>query len=120
MRPPGTGIWLRVSTEDQARGESLETHEKRDRMYAEAREWRVREVYRLGGVSGKAVKEHPEAKRMLADIRSRHITGLAFSKLARLARSTKELVELVAEFRAANAVTGNRYRFAQSVPRLAW
>jgi len=31
------GIWIRVSTEDQARGESPEHHEKRARLYAEAK-----------------------------------------------------------------------------------
>jgi site-specific DNA recombinase len=97
------GIWLRVSTEDQVRGESPEVHEKRARMYAEARGWKVREVYRLEAVSGKAVIEHPEAKRMLDDIHSHHITGLVFSKLARLARNTKELLEFADEFRAADA-----------------
>jgi len=97
------GIWLRVSTEDQVRGESPEVHEKRARMYAEARGWRVREVYRLEAVSGKAVIEHPEAQRMLADVRSHHITGLVFSKLARLARNTRELLEFADHFRAANA-----------------
>ncbi len=30
------GIWIRVSTEDQARGESPEHHEKRARYYAES------------------------------------------------------------------------------------
>ncbi len=97
------GIWIRVSTEDQARGESPEIHEKRARMYAEARGWRIREVYRLEAVSGKAVKEHPEAKRMLADIHSGHISGLVFSKIARLARNTKELLEFAEDFRTANA-----------------
>src|ERR1700744_3405592 len=97
------GIWIRVSTEDQARGESPEVHEKRARMYAEAREWKVRGVYRLEAVSGKAVIAHPEAQRMLADIRSGHITGLVFSKLARLARNTKELLDFADAFRDANA-----------------
>ncbi len=97
------GIWIRVSTEDQVRGESPEVHEKRARMYAEARDWRVREVYRLEAVSGKAVMEHPEAKRMLADIRSGHITGLVFSKIARLARNTRELLDFADAFRDANA-----------------
>jgi site-specific DNA recombinase len=97
------GIWIRVSTEDQVKGESPEVHEKRARMYAEARGWNVREVYRLEAVSGKAVMEHPEAKRMLADLRSHHITGLVFSKIARLARNTKELLDFADEFRAANA-----------------
>jgi site-specific DNA recombinase len=93
------GIWLRVSTEDQVRGESPEHHERRARAYAEAKGWTVTEVYRLDAVSGKTVKEHPEAKRMLNDIRSEHITGIIFSKLARLARNTKELLEFAEYFR---------------------
>src|ERR1017187_1494904 len=97
------GIWIRVSTEDQAQGESPEHHEKRARYYAESREWTVKEVYHLEGVSGKAVLEHPEAKRMLADVKSGHITGLIFSKLARLARSTRHLLDLSDFFRMHNA-----------------
>lgn len=31
------GIWVRVSTEDQAKGESPEYHEKRARFYAESK-----------------------------------------------------------------------------------
>src|SRR3954453_18346551 len=93
------GIWVRVSTEDQVRGESPEHHERRARAYAEAKGWTVAEVYRLEAVSGKTVKEHPDAKRMLADIKSGHTTGLIFSKLARLARNTKELLEFAEYFR---------------------
>jgi len=93
------GIWIRVSTEDQARGESPEHHEKRARHYAEAKGWQVREVYHLEAVSGKAVMHHPEAKRMLEDVKSARITGLIFSKLARLARNTRELLELSDIFR---------------------
>ena len=59
----------------------------------------MKEVYHLEGVSGKAVMHHPEAKRMLVDVKSGHITGLIFSKLARLARNTKELLELSDIFR---------------------
>ena len=87
------GIWIRVSTEDQARGESPENHEKRARLYAEAKGWDVITVYHLEGVSGKAVMQHPEAKRMLKDVKDGNIQGLIFSKLARLARNTKELLE---------------------------
>jgi site-specific DNA recombinase len=93
------GIWIRVSTEDQARGESPEHHEKRARYYAESKEWNVREVYHLEGVSGKSVMEHPEAKRMLEDVKSGHITGLIFSKLARLARNTRQLLDFSDIFR---------------------
>jgi site-specific DNA recombinase len=96
------GIWIRVSTDDQAKGESPEHHLERARAYAKARGWDVKEVYDLAGLkgwSGKTVKDHPEAKRMLRDIKKGHITGLIFSKLARLARNTKELLEFADYFR---------------------
>lgn len=97
------GIWVRVSTEDQVKGESPEHHERRARLYAEAKAWNVREVYRLDGVSGKAVTEHPETQRMLTDIRRGHISGLIFSKLARLARNTRELLDFADMFRVHDA-----------------
>jgi site-specific DNA recombinase len=85
------GIWIRVSTEDQAKGESPEHHEERARSYAKSRGWQVKEVYDLAGQTGKAVMQHPEAKRMMKDIERGHISGLAFSKLARLSRNRREL-----------------------------
>jgi len=97
------GIWVRVSTEDQVRGESPEHHEKRARAYAEAKGWKVVELYRLEAVSGKAVIAHPEAQRMLADVKAGRITALVFSKLARLARNTKELLEFAEFFRTSGA-----------------
>ena len=85
------GIWIRVSTEDQAKGESPEHHEERARDYVKRRDWQLQEVYNLAGQSGKAVMQHPEAKRMMKDIERGHITGLVFSKLARLSRNRREL-----------------------------
>jgi site-specific DNA recombinase len=97
------GIWIRVSTEDQARGESPEHHEKRARYYAESKGWNVKEVYHLEAVSGKAVIAHPEAQKMLGHIKSGHITGLIFSKLARLARNTRELLDFADRFNESDA-----------------
>lgn len=97
-RPKAVGIWIRVSTEDQARGESPETHEARARMYAEMKGWQVVRVYDLAGVSGKSVMEHSEAKAMLADVKAGRIQALIFSKLARLARNTRELLEFAEYF----------------------
>ncbi len=101
MKP--VGIWIRVSTEDQARGESPEHHEKRARFYAESKGWEVKEVYHLEAVSGKSVIGLPETQRMLEHIKTSHITGLIFSKLARLARNTRELLEFADIFREHNA-----------------
>lgn len=97
------GIWIRVSTEDQARGESPEHHEKRARLYAEAKGWDVKVVYHLEAVSGKSVMHHSEAKKMLKDIKDGFISGLIFSKLARLARNTRELLDFADIFRSCNA-----------------
>jgi site-specific DNA recombinase len=86
------GIWIRVSTLDQKRGDSPEIHETRARAYAESKGWQVVTVYHLEGISGKAIMQQKEAERMLADIKSKNIDGLIFSKLARLARNTRELL----------------------------
>ena len=97
------GIWIRVSTEEQAKGDSPEHHEERARLYAKAKGWDVKVVYHLEAVSGKAVMHHPEAKKMIEDIKKGVITGLIFSKLARLARNTKELLEFAEIFRVNSA-----------------
>lgn len=97
------GIWIRVSTEDQAQGESPEHHEKRARYYAESKGWNVKKIYHLEAVSGKTVMQHPKTKEMLHDIRTGLISGIIFSKLARLARNTKELLDFAEIFRECNA-----------------
>jgi site-specific DNA recombinase len=97
------GIWLRVSTEDQVKGESLDVHEARARSYADSKGWTVAEVYRLEAVSGKRVADHPEARRMLTDIKRGHVSGLIFSKLARLSRNNRELLDFAEVFQSHNA-----------------
>lgn len=97
------GIWIRVSTEDQAQGDSPKHHEHRAKSYAEGKGWVIIEEYHLEAVSGKSVINHPEAQRMIEDIRKGHITGLIFSKVARLARNTRELLEFADIFQKYNA-----------------
>ncbi len=103
MEKKNIGIWIRVSTDMQVKDESPEHHEKRARNYAEAKGWTVVTVYRLEAMSGKSVMAYPETKRMLQDIHDGLITGLIFSKLARLARNTKELLEFAEIFRNCNS-----------------
>jgi site-specific DNA recombinase len=67
-------------------------------MYAESKGWKVARVYDLSGVSGKTVIEHPETQAMLADVAAGKIKGLIFSKLARLARNTRELLDFAEYF----------------------
>jgi site-specific DNA recombinase len=92
------GIWIRVSTDDQAKGDSPEHHEERARAYAKSRGWEVKEIYDLAGQSGKAVMQHPECKRMMKDIERGHLGGIIFSKLARLSRNRRELEDFADYF----------------------
>lgn len=97
------GIWIRVSTEDQKKGDSPEHHLDQAKTYAKLHDYEVVEIYDLSGVSGKTVKEHPECKRMLSDIYHKRISGLIFSKIARFARNTIELLEFANFFKENNA-----------------
>ena len=97
------GIWIRVSTEEQAKGEAPEHHLERAKMFAQAKGWQIAEVYDLAGQSGKSVMEHPEAKRMMADVKRGHIQALLFSKLARLSRNLREVQDFGDFFRVNNA-----------------
>ena len=97
------GIWIRVSTDEQAKGDSPEHHRVRAQGYAEAMGWTVREIYDLAGVSGKTVMEHPECRRMMADVRARRITGLIFSNLMRLCRNKREREDFAEFFREQDA-----------------
>jgi site-specific DNA recombinase len=97
------GIWIRVSSEEQAEGDSPEHHRMRATHYCEAKSWRVVEVYDLAGVSGRSVADHPECKRMKADIKRGHIQALVFTKLARLTRNVRELMEFSDFFQQSGA-----------------
>lgn len=97
------GIWIRVSTEDQAKGDSPQHHEYRARQYAESRGWTVQTVYHLEALSGKSIMQYGETKRMMRDIETGEITGLIFSKLARVARNTVELLQMDDFFRKHSA-----------------
>ena len=97
------GIWVRVSTEMQVEGDSPETHRSRGMMYADVKGWDVVEVYNLAGVSGKSVIEHPETQRMLSDVKSGKVQALIFSKLARLARNVRELLDISEVFKEHDA-----------------
>lgn len=103
MEQKKVGIWIRVSTLDQARGDSPEIHEHRARAYAESKGWEIVTIYHLEGISGKAIIQQEEAQRMIADIQSGKINALIFSKLARLGRNARELLEFADMFESYGA-----------------
>ena len=100
--PKRIDIWIRVSTEDQVRGESPETHERRARLYVEAKGWNIIEVYRLDAVSGKTVKvyrnfKHPFWPTINVSLRRRSVNCLLNErrrglKIATLRRYVEPLI----------------------------
>ena len=94
FQPRSVGVWIRVSTEFQAQGDSPEHHEARAREHAALKEWDVVETYHLEAVSGKSIIKQQETQRMLADVRAGRISALIVSKFARLVRNTRELLEI--------------------------
>ncbi len=92
------GVWIRTSTDLESQKEAPEHHLERAKSYCEYKQWDIVKVYDLTATSGKSVLDLPQTKEMLSDIEAGRISGLIFSKLARLARSTRELLDLADKF----------------------
>lgn len=94
-----TGIYLRVSTEEQAReGYSIRAQEEKLRSYATAKDWHIYNIYSDEGISGKDIDGRPAVKQLLSDIASGKVNNVLVYKIDRLTRSTKNLIELVELF----------------------
>ncbi len=99
MKQKNIGIWVRVSSQMQVEKDSHIHHEIRAKAFVKSRDWKIKKTYRLEALSGKSVMGYDETKRMLHDIRTGVISGIVFSKIARLARNTSELIEISEIFR---------------------
>lgn len=82
------GIYIRVSTEDQAReGFSLPEQEKRLRAMCEYKGYDIYKVYEERGVSAKTGNHRPKFEELLQDIRDKKCNTIVVLKLDRLTRS---------------------------------
>lgn len=82
------GIYIRVSTEDQAReGFSLPEQEKRLRAMCEYKGYEIYDVYQDAGISAKTGNKRPEFERLLQDIKDKKCNTIVVLKLDRLTRS---------------------------------
>ena len=85
------GLYIRVSTEDQAReGFSLPEQEKRLRAMCEYKNYEVYDVYEERGISAKTGNYRPEFERLLQDIKDRKVNTIVVLKLDRLTRSVAD------------------------------
>lgn len=85
------GLYIRVSTEDQAReGFSLTEQEKRLRAMCEFKGYEVYKVYEDAGISAKTGNKRPAFDELLQDIKDKKCNTIVVLKLDRLTRSVAD------------------------------
>ena len=90
------GIYIRVSTEDQAReGFSLGEQEEKLKQLCSYKEYEVFKVYCDAGISAKDMEHRPQFQEMIKDIKSGKINYIVAYKLDRVTRSVRDLEELI-------------------------
>ena len=91
------GIYIRVSTEDQAReGFSLGEQKEKLLQLCKFKDYEVFKVYEDAGISAKDMAHRPAFQEMLADMKKGKINYIVAYKLDRVTRSVRDLEELIA------------------------
>ena len=82
------GLYLRVSTEDQAReGFSLPEQKERLETFCKFKDYEIVDYYEDAGISAKTGNYRPEFERLKEDIKSKRINTIIVLKLDRITRS---------------------------------
>jgi len=97
--------YVRVSTEDQAReGVSLSAQREQVRSYCKARRWELVEIFADEGASGKSM-DRPGLQAAMAALEEHRAEVLVVTKLDRLSRRVRDILQLVEEEFADNGAT---------------
>ena len=90
------GIYIRVSTEDQAReGFSLPEQEKRLRAMCEYKGYEIYKIYKDAGISAKTGNHRPAFEELLEDIKNKKCNTIVVLKLDRLTRSVYDMEHIM-------------------------
>ena len=90
------GLYMRVSTEDQAReGFSLPEQKERLEAYCKFKGYEIIDYYQDAGISAKTGNYRPEFERLKEDIKSKKINTIISLKLDRFTRSIYDWEELI-------------------------
>ena len=96
-------VYIRVSTEDQAReGFSLGEQKEKLLQLCAFKEYEVFKVYKDAGISAKDMEHRPAFQEMLQDMRDGKINYIVAYKLDRVTRSVRDLEELILELEKYN------------------
>ena len=97
------GIYIRVSTEDQAReGFSLGEQEEKLKQLCDYKGYEVYKVYCDAGISAKDMEHRPKFQEMLKDMKDGKINYIVAYKLDRVTRSVIDLEELISQLEKYN------------------
>ena len=97
------GIYIRVSTEDQAReGFSLGEQEEKLRQLCKYKEFEIFKIYKDAGISAKDMEHRPGFQEMLEDMKQGKINYIVAYKLDRVTRSVRDLELLITELEKYN------------------
>ena len=98
-----TGIYIRVSTEEQAKeGFSIKAQKEKLTTYSKLNNWNNITYYIDDGLSGKNINERPNIIKLINDVKNRNINNVLVYKLDRLTRSVKDLINLIEIFEINN------------------
>ena len=102
-RKCAAGIYIRVSTEDQAReGFSLGEQEEKLKALCKYKEYKIYKVYKDAGISAKDMEHRPAFQQMLEDMRIGKINYIVAYKLDRVTRSVRDLEILISDLEKHN------------------
>ena len=100
---PLAAIYIRVSTEDQARhGISLQAQEEALKNYCKALGYDIFNIYRDEGKSAKDIAHRPEMVKMLKDAELRKFQAIFIYKLDRFSRSLMDLINTIEKLKEWN------------------
>ncbi|MEI3394423.1 MAG: recombinase family protein [Clostridia bacterium] len=90
------GVYIRVSTEDQAReGFSLGEQEEKLRQLCKYKDFEIFKIYKDAGISAKNMKDRPAFQEMLEDMKAGKLNYIVAYKLDRVTRSVRDLEVLI-------------------------
>ena len=90
------GLYMRVSTEDQAReGFSLPEQKERLEAFCKYKGYEIIDYYQDAGISAKTGNHRPEFERLKEDIKSKKINTIVSLKLDRITRSIYDWENLI-------------------------
>lgn len=101
MKKKLVGGYIRVSTERQVEGYSIEGQITRIEQYCQFNGYELVDIYADRGISGKSMNR-PELQRMLNDAKNGKLDCVMVYKTNRLARNTSDLLTIVEELHRQN------------------